>query len=82
MQKKYILFKRMKNIAYVMLKPKGQRIDLCVRVNPDTITLEEGFTRNMRDIANFGALELEIILKNKNDLEKAKPFLRRAYDNA
>ncbi len=50
--------------------------------SPDSITLEEGFTRDVRNIGHFGTGDLEIIIKSASDFEKAKPLLVRSYESA
>jgi len=53
-----------------------------VKVNPDTIALQPGFTRDVRGIGHFGTGDLEITIQTVADLEKAKPLFDRSYQNA
>jgi len=76
----YIAFKRIKNFACVEVHPQQKEIRVFVKVNPDTIQIEEGFTRDVRDIGHFGTGDLEIIIKNDKDLEKAKNLIIQSYD--
>jgi predicted transport protein len=50
-----------------------------VKVDPDTVNIEPGFTRDVRGIGHFGTGDLEITLASDADFEKAKPLLDRAY---
>lgn len=73
--KYYIAFKRIKNFACVEAYPQAGKLLVFVKVNPDTITTELGFTRDVRSIGHFGTGDLEITIKSDLDFEKAKPLL-------
>lgn len=76
--KLYVAFKKIKNIICVEVYQK--QILLHLRLNPDDIELEEGFTRDMRDVGHFGTGDLQIIIKSVEDLEKAKAYIDMAYN--
>jgi predicted transport protein len=78
--KYYYAFKRIKNFACVEIYPKIQKLIIYVKIDPTTIDLREGFTRDVRSIGHYGTGELEITLANQNDLEAAKPLLLRSYE--
>ncbi len=78
----YIAFRRLKNFACVEVKPRARHVKVFVKVNPDSITLEPGFTRDVRKIGHFGTGDLEIIVTDKATLDKAKPLMERSYDGA
>lgn len=78
----YIAFRRLRNFACVELRNQLAKLLVFVRVNPDTVDLEEGFTRDMRGIGHFGTGDLEISIGSMADLEKAKPLFDAAYQNA
>ncbi|GEO27948.1 hypothetical protein AAC03nite_37330 [Alicyclobacillus acidoterrestris] len=80
--KYYEAFKRIRNIASVIIQPQVRNLLVIVRVDPDTVTLEEGFTRNVRNIGHWGTGDLEITLRSMDDLEKAKPLLNLAYERS
>ncbi|QRF22553.1 DUF91 domain-containing protein [Alicyclobacillus sp. TC] len=80
--KYYEAFKRIRNIASVIIQPQVRNLLVIVRVDPDTVTVEEGFTRNVRNIGHWGTGDLEITLRSMDDLEKAKPFLNLAYERS
>lgn len=73
----YTAFKKIKNIICAEVYQK--QILLHLRLNPESIELEEGFTRNMTGIGHFGTGDLQIMIKDVDDFEKAKPFIDRAY---
>lgn len=77
--KLYVAFKKIRNIICVEVYQK--QIILYLRLNPDEITLEDDFTRDMRGVGHFGTGDLQVIIKSKEDFEKAKPFIEKAYLN-
>lgn len=78
----YVAFRRLKNFACVEVKPQIRHIKLFVKVDPDTVRLEPGFTRDVRNIGHFGTGDLEIIVTDMETLDRAKPLLDRSYDGA
>lgn len=77
--KYYIAFKRIKNFACVEIHTQTKNLLVHVKVDPDTITLEKGLTRDMRNIGHFGTGALEITIRSIEDIEKAKPLLEKSY---
>lgn len=78
--KLYIAFRRIKNFASVEIKAGQERLDVYVKVDPGSIILEPGFTRDVRDIGHWGTGDLEILIRSMDDLEKAKPLLLKSYE--
>lgn len=78
--KNYFAFKRIKNFACVEVHPNTGKIVTYVRIDVDQIHLEEGFTRDVRNIGHFGTGNLEITLSNDGDLERAKPLIIKSYE--
>jgi predicted transport protein len=78
--KHYIAFKRIKNFACVEIHPQTAKILLYLKVKPDSITLEQGFTRDVTHIGHYGTGDLEVTISNGDDIEKAKRLINIAYD--
>jgi predicted transport protein len=78
--KYYVAFKRIKNFACVEIYTREKKMLITVKVDPDTVALEPGFTRDMRKIGHLGTGDLEITIRSDDDLEKAKPLLIRSYE--
>lgn len=78
----YVAFRRLKNFACVEVKPQIRHLKVFIKVDPDTVDLEPGFTRDVRNIGHFGTGDLEIIITNTATLDRAKPLLDRSYDGA
>lgn len=78
--KYYLAFRRIKNFACVELHPKKGCLTVFVKVDPATIQLEPGFTRDMRQISHFGTGDLEVTIRTASDFERAKPLLLKSYE--
>jgi predicted transport protein len=51
-----------------------------VKVSPEKVKLEDGFTRDVRAIGHYGTGDLEIRIRKLSDLEMAKPWIYQSYD--
>ncbi|MEW1629350.1 DUF5655 domain-containing protein [Streptomyces sp. NPDC089173] len=78
----YIAYRRLVNVASVIFRPKHEAILVYLRLDPDTVELEKGFTRDMRGIGHLGTGDLEVRIVSAADLEKAAPLIRRAFEAA
>nr|WP_232369975.1 hypothetical protein [Xenorhabdus lircayensis] len=54
-------------------------IRIWLKLNPNHITLEEGFSRDVTNIGHWGTGNVELIVHNEHDLNKAKMLLDQAY---
>jgi predicted transport protein len=79
-RKLYFAYKRLKNFACVEVHPQSRTLLVYVKVDPDSVELESGFSRDVRNIGHFGTGDLELRLKNSADLARSEPFLRASYD--
>lgn len=77
----YVAFRRLKNFACVELRNQIGKLLVYVRIDPDTLTIEPGFTRDVRGIGHFGTGDLEITIQSIADLDKAKSLFDAAYQN-
>jgi len=75
--KLYVAFRKLKNFACVVMYPNKMLVTL--KLNPDTVALEDGFSRDVRQIGHWGTGDLELCLRSAADLERARPLLERAY---
>jgi len=78
----YIAFKRIKNFACVEFRPTAAKILLFVKVDPASVALEAGFTRDVSKVGHFGTGDLEITLTKPEDLGRAMPLIKRSYDDS
>lgn len=75
--KLYVAFKRIKNFACIEVYET--RLRIYVKVDPTTVDLVDGFTRDVRNKGHHGTGDLEISLRTMTDLERAKPLLAPSY---
>lgn len=78
--KQYTAFKRIKNFACLQIYPQSRNITAYLRLDPSTVELEKGFTRDVTDVGHQGTGDIELMLRSMADFEKAQPLLRRAYE--
>lgn len=80
--KYYEAYKRIRNIACVIIQPQVRNLLVMVPLNPDEVELIPGFTRDVRKIGHWGTGDLEITIRTMDDLERARPLLERAYSGS
>jgi predicted transport protein len=78
----YIAFKRIKNFACVEFRPSTDKILVYVKVDPTSIPLDPGFTRDVSNVGHYGTGDLEITLTKTEDLERALPLIKRSYEES
>lgn len=75
--KYYLAYKKVQNIFCIELYNK--QIILRLKLDPDSVEIEDGFTRDMRGTGHYGTGDLEISIKTETDFQKAVPLIERAY---
>lgn len=75
--KLYVAFRRLKNFVSVVMYPN--KLLVMLKIDPDTVALEEGFSRNVRQIGHWGTGDLELTLRTPADLAKAMPLIERSH---
>lgn len=78
--KLYLAYKKTQN--FVCIEIYKDKLILDLKLCPDTVVLEEGFTRDMRGVGHYGTGDLQVTIQNVKHFEKAKPLLERAYSEA
>ena len=73
----YVAFRRLKNFACV--KQHNKDLQVWTKLDPSSVLLEEGFTRDVSQIGHAGTGDLEIRIQNAVDLARAQPLLLRSY---
>ncbi|MEK6316308.1 MAG: DUF5655 domain-containing protein [Burkholderia gladioli] len=75
--KLYTAFRRLKNFACIIAYPN--RLLVTLKLDPASVTLEDGFSRDVSDVGHWGTGDIELTLRTQADLERAKPLLQRSY---
>lgn len=78
--KLYIAFKRLKNFVTIKLLTNSNSLLMWLPLNPDEVVLEKGFSRDVRGIGHHGTGDLELTIRNLDDLNKAKPLIQKSFE--
>lgn len=78
--KLYVAFRRLKNFVCMSLISKvDPHVFLILKLDPATVQLEEGFSRDVSKIGHWGTGDLELTLRSPGDFERARALIERAY---
>ena len=80
--KYYVAYRRLRNFLCVEVLPARRQLTLYLKVNPDTVDLIEGFTRDVRQIGHFGTGDLEVRVSGPDSLAQALPLVQRSYEES
>lgn len=78
----YYAFKRIKTFASIEIHPRTHTIVVYVRLDPDKVHFEEGFTRNVSNIGHLGVGNIEIRICSYEDFERAKGLIEMSYERS
>ena len=78
----YTAFKRIKNFVCLEVYPKAKVVFTFLRLDPASVSLEEGFSRDMTNVGHYGSGDLQLAIRSMADFEKAQPLFRRAYEGS
>lgn len=76
----YIAFKRLKNFATIQLQTRNNSLLIWLPLDPDKVTLEDGFSRDVRGVGHHGTGDLELTIRNLDDLNKAKLLIQKSFE--
>lgn len=76
--KKYTAFKKIKNL--VCIEVQRSKIILRLSLDVNTVSFEDGFSRDMTNLGHYGTGDVEITITSREDFEKAKLLIDRAYN--
>lgn len=76
----YIAFKRLKNFATIQLQTRNNSLLIWLPLNPEEVALDDGFSRDVRGVGHHGTGDLELTIRNLDDLNKAKPFIQKSFE--
>lgn len=74
----YTAFRKSSN--FVCAEVFTDHVILHLKLDPKKFPFEKGFSRDVTKIGHYGTGNVELRIKTISDFEKAKPFIRRAYD--
>ena len=79
--KLYYAFKRLRNFVCLEVYPTTRTVVAYLKIDPDGVAIEPGFTRDMRGVGHFGTGDLQVTMTTFEDVTRAGPLFQQAYDN-
>ncbi|MBT7099860.1 hypothetical protein HN937_20965 [Candidatus Poribacteria bacterium] len=61
--------------------PQANALVVNVKLDPDDVDLQDGFTRDVREIGHYGTGDLEITIRSDVDLDRAQSLLVLSYES-
>jgi predicted transport protein len=80
--KYYIAFRRIKNFVCLELYPQARVVTAYLKIDPKSVEVEEGFSRDVTNVGHFGTGNLALSLRNMDDFARAQPLFRKSYENS
>lgn len=76
--KHYIALSRFRN--FLCIQPTKTYLKLWLNLDPATITLEDGFSRDVSNVGHHASGRLQIDVRDPQTFLKAQPFIEMAYE--
>ncbi len=76
----YFAYRRLKNFACVEVHPVSGTLLIYVKLDPATVRLEEGFSRDVTHIGHLGTGDLELRLEDDSRWGAVEELVRRAFE--
>ncbi|MGW8558006.1 DUF5655 domain-containing protein [Streptomyces tubercidicus] len=77
----YIAYRRIKNVASVRVQPRSRTLVVNLKLDPDTVELEEGFSRDVRGLGCLGIKDgVEVRIRSREDLARAGDLIRQSVE--
>ncbi len=70
------------NLLYIWPNLRETMLTVQLRLDPKSVPLEEGFTRDISHFDSHGPYKLQIFIRSQADLERAVPLIKRSYDES
>ena len=81
-RKYYWAYRTIKNFACMEVHPQANTLLVYAKVDPTTVELVDGFTRNISKIGHYGTGDLEIRMTDHAQLSQAEPLIAMSYANS
>ena len=78
--RRYYSYKRLGK-AFAVVIPDRKRVIINLLVNPETVEIDNYFTRDLKGKLSYGSknLQLQVFVRNDEQFEKAKIYMKQAY---
>ena len=61
---------------------KDPRVIIWLKLDPASIELENGFTKDVRNVGHWGTGDLEVEIRNEEQANKAKILIQKAFEES
>ncbi|MGP4007004.1 DUF5655 domain-containing protein [Streptomyces sp. 4N124] len=80
-QQHYIAYRRIKNVATVRIQPRNRVLVVNLRLDPDSVELHDGFSRDIRGLGCLGIREgVEIRIGSRADLARSSALIQHSVE--
>ena len=80
--KLYIAYKRLSNFACFEFHPSNKEIVVFLKLDPASVQIEHGFTRDVTYIGHYGTGNLEVTINSEEDVKKVQILISAAYEES
>lgn len=77
--RQYFAYRRSGNFACVKVLPREHTLVVFLKVNPSTVELVDGWTRDVTEIGHHGTGSLEVRIRSVDDLARASELFEASY---
>ncbi len=81
-RKHYLAYRTTANFACVTVLPASHTLGVYLRLDPQTVQLVDGFSRDVRSVGHLGTGDVEVPISCRADLLRARELLRQSYESA
>jgi len=78
--KYYCAYKRLRN--FVSVEIRSSKVLIYAKVDPKSLETLPDYARDVTDIGHYGTGDLELQITNLEDLEDAKPYIEKSYNES
>ncbi len=79
----YIVYRRIKNVATARVQPRNRMLVVNLKLDPDAVELEEGFSRDVRGLGCLGIKDgVEVRIRSREDLARAAGLIQRSVEES
>lgn len=78
----YFAFKRLRSFACVIFRSKKNMMLIYLNLDPKKINISEKFIRDVKNINHNGQGDVEITISSNADIERAKKYIKMAYNQS
>lgn len=81
-QKLYVAYKRLRNFATVVAQKKNLQLFLHIDPSLPKLLGDESWVRDVSNVGHWGTGDVEIVLRDPNDLKRAETYIQAAYEGS